>query len=171
LDFVSEIHIPSFGVCFCFVGELDEVSEELQKSRHKLATLRSQKEAAGGPLIPAAIPGLKVGCGNQGLGSEKASEGTCELEAGLLEMKALADQRLQDLQEALQKQLHLSEKIQHMQDLLESERHILLSHPYQLLTDQVQYLRSEIERCQRSVDQLQVCILTTSLHSMVEKSF
>ncbi|CAM6046756.1 unnamed protein product [Sphagnum compactum] len=136
-------------------GELDEVSEELQKSRHKLATLRSQKEAAGGPLIPAAIPGLKVGCGNQGLGSEKASEGTCELEAGLVEMKALADQRLQDLQEALQKQLHLSEKIQHMQDLLESERHILLSHPYQLLTDQVQYLRSEIERCQRSVDQLQ----------------
>ncbi len=87
MDFVSEILIPSFGVYFCFVGELDEVSEELQKSRHKLATLRSQKEAAGGPLIPAAIPGLKVGCGNQGLGSEKASEGTCELEAGLVEMK------------------------------------------------------------------------------------
>jgi hypothetical protein len=125
LDFVSEILIPSFGVCFCFVGELDEVSEELQKSRHKLATLRSQKEAAGGPLIPAAIPGLKAGCGNQGLGSEKASEGTCELEAGLVEMKALADQRLQDLQEALQKQLHLSEKIQHMQ--------VVFSQPISLL--------------------------------------
>jgi hypothetical protein len=125
LDFVSEILIPKFGVCFCFVGELDEVSEELQKSRHKLATLRSQKEAAGGPLILAAIPGLKVGCGNQGLGSEKASEGTCELEAGLVEMKALADQRLQDLQEALQKQLHLFEKIQHMQ--------VVFSQPISLL--------------------------------------
>jgi hypothetical protein len=125
LDFVSEILIPSFGVCFCFVGELDEVSEELQKSRHKLATLRSQKQAAGGPLIPATIPGLKVGCGNQGLGSEKTSEGTCDLEAGLVEMKALADQRLQDLQEALQKQLHLSEKIQHMQ--------VVFSQPISLL--------------------------------------
>ncbi|CAK9869580.1 unnamed protein product [Sphagnum jensenii] len=35
-------------------GDLDEVSEELEKNMHKPATFCSQNEAAGGPLIPAA---------------------------------------------------------------------------------------------------------------------
>jgi amino acid transporter len=73
-DFVCGILIPTFSVCFYFVGYLDEVSEELEKSRHKLATLAPKRKVAGGPLIPAAILGLKVGCGNQGIGAKKVSE-------------------------------------------------------------------------------------------------
>jgi hypothetical protein len=61
-DFVCGILIPTFSVCFYFVGDLDEVSEELEKSKHKLATLCTQKEGsssktseiAGGPLEAAA---------------------------------------------------------------------------------------------------------------------
>ncbi len=33
-----------------------------------------KRKVAGGPLIPAAILGLKVGCGNQGMGAKKVSE-------------------------------------------------------------------------------------------------
>ncbi len=53
-DFVFGILIPTFGVCFYSAGDLNEVSEELEKNMHKLATFCSQNEAAGGPLIPAA---------------------------------------------------------------------------------------------------------------------
>jgi hypothetical protein len=46
-----------------------------------------KRKVAGGSLIPAAILGLKVGCGNQGMGAKKGLRVTCELEGGLVEMK------------------------------------------------------------------------------------
>jgi len=36
-----------------------------------------QKIATCGPLIPVAIPRMKVGYGNQGMGLKKALKGTC----------------------------------------------------------------------------------------------
>jgi hypothetical protein len=58
-DFVCGILIPTFSVCFYFVGDLDEVSEELEKSRHKLATLCTQKEGSRWVSHPCCHPRIE----------------------------------------------------------------------------------------------------------------
>lgn len=72
-------------------GELEETAAELEICRRKLATLRSQKESAAmAPPTPGAtLPGVKIEGGDRGIGGEKTSRESRELEAALEEAKVL----------------------------------------------------------------------------------
>jgi E3 ubiquitin-protein ligase BRE1 len=138
-------------------GELEEAAAELEMSRRKLSTLRSQKEA--GVVAPPTGGGAQHGGKNEvrerKSETDKISREARELEAALEEAKTLAQRRLNELQEALQKHTKLSQRLQQMQDALLDEHRILSSRPYTLLNDQAQFLKSEVNRYQSQVDKLQ----------------
>ncbi|KAG0630974.1 hypothetical protein M758_1G217700 [Ceratodon purpureus] len=136
-------------------GELEETAGELELCRRKLATLRSQKEAAAAAAPTPGSIGVKIEGGDRGSGTDKVSREARELEAALEETKTLASRRLNELQEALQTQLNLSQRLQQMQDALLDEHRILASRPYLVLNDQTQFLKSEVERYRGLVDKLQ----------------
>nr|XP_024387250.1 E3 ubiquitin-protein ligase BRE1-like 2 isoform X2 [Physcomitrium patens] len=141
----------------CLSGELEETASELELCRRKLATLKSQKEAAavGMPTIASVQLSAKIEGGDRVSGAEKLSREARELEAALEEMKTLASKRLTELQETLQTQLNLSQRMQQMQDALLDEQRILSSRPYLVLDDQAQFLKNEVERYRGLVDKLQ----------------
>lgn len=70
-------------------GELEETASELELCRRKLATLKSQKEAAavGMPTIASVQLSAKIEGGDRVSGAEKLSREARELEAALEEMK------------------------------------------------------------------------------------
>ena len=72
-----------------YLGELEETAAELEMCRRKLATLRSQKEAAAvaPPNLAAGHLGVKAEGGDRVSGSEKVSREARELEAALEETK------------------------------------------------------------------------------------
>ncbi|XP_024390952.1 E3 ubiquitin-protein ligase BRE1-like 2 [Physcomitrium patens] len=138
-------------------GELEETAADLEMCRRKLATLRSQKEAAAvaPPTVGTPKLGVKNEVGDRVPGADKASREARELEAALEETKTLASIRLNELQDALQTQLNLSQRLQHMKDALHDEHRILSSRPYLLLNDQAQFLKGEVERYRGLADKLQ----------------
>ena len=69
-------------------GELEEASLDLEASRRKLTTLRSQDSMLSGPPTPSATPtGKKFEFLDGVVGPEKLSKQARELEAGLEEAK------------------------------------------------------------------------------------
>ncbi|KAG0581595.1 hypothetical protein KC19_4G263900 [Ceratodon purpureus] len=138
-------------------GELEETAAELEMCKRKLATLRSQKDAAAivPPTLGAGHLGVKTEGGDRVSGSDKVSREARELEAALEQTKTLASRRLNELQEALQSKLNLSQRLQQMQDALLDEHRILSSRPYLVLNDQAQFLKGEVERYRGLVDKLQ----------------
>lgn len=73
-----------------YPGELEETAGDLELCRRKLATLRSQKEAAAAVAPPTpgtAQLGVKIEGGDRGSGNDKVSREACELEAALEETK------------------------------------------------------------------------------------
>lgn len=71
------------------VGELEETAADLEMCRRKLATLRSQKEAAAvaPPTVGTPKLGVKNEVGDRVPGADKASREARELEAALEETK------------------------------------------------------------------------------------
>eukprot|EP01018_Ginkgo_biloba_P005014 Gb_28646 [translate_table: standard] len=133
-------------------GELEETMAELEESRRKLVSLKTQRDAAPGASIPVLHVGNKNDIG------DKAGDKTRELrdmEAALEATKTLAASRLSELQEAHQEKLKVSQQLELMQDALKDEKHVLSSRPYILLNDQLQRLKTEVERYQSMVDSLQ----------------
>ena len=72
-----------------FSGELEDTAGDLELCRRKLATLRSQKEAAAvAPPTPGSIHlGVKSEGSDRGAGNDKVSREARELEAALEETK------------------------------------------------------------------------------------
>ena len=76
-------------------GELEEASLDLETSRRKLTTLRSQDSMLSGPPTPSATPtGKKFEFLDGVVGPDKLSKQARELEAGLEEAKVSSTQRL-----------------------------------------------------------------------------
>jgi E3 ubiquitin-protein ligase BRE1 len=71
-----------------YPGELEETAGDLELCRRKLATLRSQKDAAAAPPTPGSVQlGVKIEGGDRGSGTDKISREARELEAALEETK------------------------------------------------------------------------------------
>lgn len=75
-------------------GELEEASLDLETSRRKLTTLRSQDTMLSGPPTPSATPtGKKFEFLDGVVGPERLSKQARELEAGLEEAKVSSTQK------------------------------------------------------------------------------
>lgn len=133
-------------------GELDEIMADLEESKCKLASLKSQRDASLGASFPALHLGNKNESGER---SGEKSRKLRETEAALEEFKTLATNRLAELQEAHQEKLKMSQQMDHMQDSLNNEKLVLSSRPYLLLNDQAQRLKSEVDRYHSMVESLQ----------------
>eukprot|EP01018_Ginkgo_biloba_P001761 Gb_15023 [translate_table: standard] len=133
-------------------GELEETLAELEESKCKLASLKSQRDAALGASFPGLHLGNKIDFGEKA--GDKSRE-LREMEAAMEEFKTLAASRLSELQETHQEKLKIAQRLEHMQDSLNDEKHVLSCRPYVLLNDRLQHLKVEVDRYQSLVESLQ----------------
>eukprot|EP00252_Welwitschia_mirabilis_P000264 TRINITY_DN10287_c0_g1_i1.p1 TRINITY_DN10287_c0_g1~~TRINITY_DN10287_c0_g1_i1.p1 ORF type:complete len:879 (+),score=230.01 TRINITY_DN10287_c0_g1_i1:295-2931(+) len=133
-------------------GDLEETMAELEESRRKLSSLKTQKDAIPGVSIPVLHSGIKHDIG------EKLGDRNRELRdiEGMLEAtKALAESRLSELQEAHEEKLNILKQLEHLQENIKDENHVLTSRPYILLSEQLQHLKAETDRYHSRIESLQ----------------
>nr|XP_016459530.1 PREDICTED: E3 ubiquitin-protein ligase BRE1-like 2 isoform X2 [Nicotiana tabacum] len=133
-------------------GELEESMSELEDSRRKLVTLKMQKDlATGGQVtVSSAV--------NGSMSPEKPTDrtkGVRELKESIEEAKALKEDRLSELQDAQEDNLHLLKQLQDLQNELKDDRYVSSSRAYTLLHDQRHHWNAEAERYKALTDSLQ----------------
>ncbi|KAG5628492.1 hypothetical protein H5410_000209 [Solanum commersonii] len=133
-------------------GELEESMTELEDSRRKLVTLKMQKDVACGAqeTISSAV--------NGSMSPEKHTDrtkGVRELKESIEEAKILKEDRLSELQDAQEDNLHLSRQLQDLQNELKDDRYVYSSRAYTLCNDQLHHWSSEAERYKALADSLQ----------------
>lgn len=134
-------------------GELEESMTELEDSRRKLVTLKMQKDVAcgGQETISSAV--------NGSMSPEKHTDrtkGVRELKESIEEAKILKEDRLSELHDAQEDNLHLSKQLQDLQNELKDDRYVHSSRAYTLCNDQLHHWNSEAERYKALADSLQV---------------
>ncbi|KAM3324431.1 E3 ubiquitin-protein ligase BRE1-like 2 isoform X1 [Capsicum chacoense] len=133
-------------------GELEESMTELEDSRRKLVTLKMQKDVASGgqETISSAV--------NGSMSPEKHTDrtkGVRELKESIEEAKILKEDRLSELQDAQEDNLHLLKQLQDLQNELKDDRYVSSSRAYTLCNDQLHHWNSEAERYKALADSLQ----------------
>lgn len=133
-------------------GELEESMTELEDSRRKLVTLKMQKDVAcgGQETISSAV--------NGSMSPEKHTDrtkGVRELKESIEEAKILKEDRLSELHDAQEDNLHLSKQLQDLQNELKDDRYVHSSRAYTLCNDQLHHWNSEAERYKALADSLQ----------------
>ncbi|CAN4114099.1 unnamed protein product [Withania somnifera] len=133
-------------------GELEESMTELEDRRRKLVTLKMQKDVASGgqETISSAV--------NGSMSPEKHTDrtkGVRELKESIEEAKILKEDRLSELQDAQEDNLHLSKQLRDLQNELKDDRYVSSSRAYTLCNDQLHHWNSEAERYKALEDSLQ----------------
>ncbi|GLT71354.1 hypothetical protein SLA2020_433820 [Shorea laevis] len=133
-------------------GELEEVMEELEKSRRKMVNLKMQKDIACRTHVstPVAVNGA--------LSPEKPGDktpGLQELKDSIEEAKIVATDRLYELQEAQKQNLVYSKQLLDFEDEVKDEKYVRSSELYAMLNDQLQHWNAEMERYKALIDALQ----------------
>ncbi|XP_009801022.1 E3 ubiquitin-protein ligase BRE1-like 2 [Nicotiana tabacum] len=133
-------------------GELEESMSELEDSRRKLVTLKMQKDLASGGQVTVSS------AVNGSMSPEKPTDrtkGVRELKESIEEAKALKEDRLSELQDAQEDNLHLLKQLQDLQNELKDDRYVSSSRAYTLLHDQRHHWNAEAERYKALTDSLQ----------------
>ncbi|KAK4380726.1 hypothetical protein RND71_002588 [Anisodus tanguticus] len=133
-------------------GELEEKMMELEDSRRKLVTLKMQKDVASGgqETISSAV--------NGSMSPEKHTDrtkGVRELKESIEEAKILKEDRLSELQDAQEDNLHLLKQLQDLQNELKDDRYVSSSRAYTLRNDQLHHWNAEAERYKALTETLQ----------------
>ncbi|KAK4371676.1 hypothetical protein RND71_007060 [Anisodus tanguticus] len=148
---------PNASISGCFhgsnpIGELEEKMMELEDSRRKLVTLKMQKDVASGvqETISSAV--------NGSMSPEKHTDrtkGVRELKESIEEAKILKEDRLSELQDSQEDNLHLLKQLQDLQNELKDDRYVSSSRAYTLRNDQLHHWNAEAERYKALTETLQ----------------
>jgi len=133
-------------------GDLEETIAELEESRRKLVSLKTQRDATPGASIPVLNLGNKNDMGDKSGDKNRELE---DIEAALEATKMLAASRLSELQEAHEEKLKILKQLELMQETVKDEKQVLSSRPYILLNEQLQHFKVEVERLQTRMESLQ----------------
>ncbi|KAJ7565730.1 hypothetical protein O6H91_02G072500 [Diphasiastrum complanatum] len=146
----QDVHTKDQAELIFLRDELEETLADLESSRRKVASFRTQKDVVP---TPGALLSVRNDVGESG--SHRTSKDAKELEIALEEAQMLSARRLSEIQELHQKKLNLTEQFHKLQESIGDEHTIISSRPYLLLNEQVQDLRTEVERYRGLIDHLQ----------------
>ncbi|OMO57925.1 Zinc finger, RING-type [Corchorus olitorius] len=133
-------------------GDLEEIMAELEQSRRKLVNLGMQKNVASGMHASTQV------AANGTLSPEKTADktrGLREIKDSIEEAKTVAEDRLKELQDALQQNLIYSKQLQDLQNELKDDKFVQSSRLYTLLSDQLQHWNAELGQYKALTDTLQ----------------
>ncbi|XP_004492186.1 E3 ubiquitin-protein ligase BRE1-like 1 isoform X2 [Cicer arietinum] len=134
-------------------GELESMVEELEESNHKLATLKVEKDAAKGVVLPV----LTVG--NTHIPNDKIRDKQKDLQDMESTLKELLDQastRLVELKSLHEERIRVLQQLCDLQNTLKNLKWITSSHAFQLVRDQIDKSKSEVREYQALYEKLQV---------------
>ncbi|CAK8541332.1 unnamed protein product [Lathyrus sativus] len=133
-------------------GELESTVSELEENNHKLATLKVEKDAAKGAVLPV----LTVG--NTHVPNDKIRDKQKDLqdmESTLKELLNRASTRLVELKSLHEERIRLLQQLCDLQNTLKNLKCITSSHAFQLVKDQIEKSKSEVQEYQALYEKLQ----------------
>ncbi|KAK7395594.1 hypothetical protein VNO78_16158 [Psophocarpus tetragonolobus] len=134
-------------------GELASTIAELEESNHKLATLKAEKDAAKGAVLPV----LNVGSAH--ISSDMIRDNQKELQDMESTLKHLLEQgstRLTELKSLHEERIRILQQLCDLQNTLKNLKCITSSQAFQLVKDEIQKSKSEVREYQALYEKLQV---------------
>ncbi|RDX94706.1 E3 ubiquitin-protein ligase BRE1-like 1, partial [Mucuna pruriens] len=134
-------------------GELASIVAELEESNHKLATLKAERDAAKGAVLPV------LNVGSTHIPSDKIRDKQKDLQDMESTLKELLDQgstRLVELKSLHEERVRILQQLCDLQNTLKNLKCITSSHAFQLVRDQIEKSKSEVLEYQALYEKLQV---------------
>ncbi|BAT84706.1 hypothetical protein LR48_Vigan03g168600 [Vigna angularis] len=134
-------------------GELASAVAELEESNHKLATLKAERDAAKGAVLPV------LNVGSTHIPSDKIRDKQKDLQDLESTLKELLDQsstRLIELKSLHEERIRILQQLCDLQNTLKNFKCITSSHAYQLVRDQIEKSKSDVLEYQALYEKLQV---------------
>ncbi|WVZ06598.1 hypothetical protein V8G54_019944 [Vigna mungo] len=136
-----------------YSGELASAVAELEESNHKLATLKAERDAAKGAVLPV------LNVGSKHIPSDKIRDKQKDLQDMESTLKELLDQsstRLIELKSLHEERIRILQQLCDLQNTLKNFKCITSSHAYQLVRDQIEKSKSDVLDYQALYEKLQV---------------
>ncbi|XP_061355965.1 E3 ubiquitin-protein ligase BRE1-like 1 [Gastrolobium bilobum] len=134
-------------------GDLESTIAELEESNHKLATLKAERDAANGAVLPV------INVGSTHVTSDKIRDKQKDLQDMESTLKELLDQgssRLVELKSLHEERIRILQQLCDLQNTLKNLKCITSSHAFQLVRDQIEKSKSEVLEYQALYEKLQV---------------
>ncbi|CAJ2669904.1 unnamed protein product [Trifolium pratense] len=133
-------------------GELEGTVAELEEINHNLATLKVEKDAAKGAILPV------LAVGNTHIPNDKIKDKQKDLqdmESTLKELLDRASTRLVELKRLHEERIRLLQQLCDIQNTVKNLKCITSSHAFQLVRDQIEKSKSEVQEYQALYEKLQ----------------
>ncbi|WJX81476.1 ubiquitin-like modifier hub1 [Trifolium repens] len=133
-------------------GELESTVAELEEINHNLATLKVEKDAAKGAILPV------LAVGNTHIPTDKIKDKQKDLqdmESTLKELLDRASTRLVELKSLHEERIRLLQQLCDIQNTVKNLKCITSSHAFQLVRDQIEKSKSEVQEYQALYEKLQ----------------
>ncbi|KHN15371.1 E3 ubiquitin-protein ligase BRE1-like 1 [Glycine soja] len=133
-------------------GELANTVKELEEINHKLATLKAERDAAKGAVLPV------LNVGSTHIPSDKIKDKQKDLQDMESTLKELLDQgsaRLMDLKSLHEERIRILQQLCDLQNTLKNLKCITSSHAFQLVKDQIEKSKSDVLEYQALYEKLQ----------------
>ncbi|GAU46269.1 hypothetical protein TSUD_174450 [Trifolium subterraneum] len=133
-------------------GELESTVAELEEINHNLATLKVEKDAAKGAILPV------LAVGNTHIPNDKIKDKQKDLqdmESTLKELLDRASTRLVELKSLHEERIRLLQQLCDIQNTVKNLKCITSSHAFQLVRDQIEKSKSEVQEYQALYEKLQ----------------
>ncbi|WJX75961.1 ubiquitin-like modifier hub1, variant 2 [Trifolium repens] len=133
-------------------GELESTVAELEEINHNLATLKVEKDAAKGAILPV------LAVGNTHIPNDKIKDKQKDLqdmESTLKELLDRASTRLVELKRLHEERIRLLQQLCDIQNTVKNLKCITSSHAFQLVRDQIEKSKSEVQEYQALYEKLQ----------------
>ncbi|CAJ1780003.1 unnamed protein product [Sphenostylis stenocarpa] len=134
-------------------GELASAVAELEESNHKLATLKAERDAAKGAILPV------LNVGSTHIPSDKIRDKQKDLQDMESTLKELLDQgsnRLMELKSLHEERIRILQQLCDIQNTLKNLKCITSSHAFQLVKDQIEKSKSDVLEYKALYEKLQV---------------
>ncbi|KAG5088186.1 hypothetical protein JHK86_000798 [Glycine max] len=132
--------------------ELANTVKELEEINHKLATLKAERDAAKGAVLPV------LNVGSTHIPSDKIKDKQKDLQDMESTLKELLDQgsaRLMDLKSLHEERIRILQQLCDLQNTLKNLKCITSSHAFQLVKDQIEKSKSDVLEYQALYEKLQ----------------
>ncbi|KAF1895888.1 hypothetical protein Lal_00033951 [Lupinus albus] len=134
-------------------GELESTVAELEESNHSLVTLKEEREAAKGVVLPV------LSVGSTQVASDKAKDkqnDLLDMESNLKELLDQVSSRLVELKSLHEERIRILQQSCDLQNTLKNMKCITSSRAFQLVRDQIEKSKSRVLEYQALFEKLQV---------------
>ncbi|XP_027337936.1 E3 ubiquitin-protein ligase BRE1-like 1 isoform X1 [Abrus precatorius] len=134
-------------------GELASTVADLDESNHKLATLKAERDAAKGAVLPV------LNVGSTHIASDKIRDkqkDLVDMESALKELLDQGSTRLMELKSLHEERIRLLQQLCDLQNTLKNLSCITSSPAFQLVREQIEKSKSEVLEYQALYEKLQV---------------